>query len=72
MAKAKRARKYEVWVRANRDGVISVKAKSAAEAKKLAQEQIDDAWDVEDAAQWFDLDINDVEVCHADPLGGKR
>lgn len=66
--KAKRARTYEVWVKRRVDGVITVKAKSAREAEKLAEEHIDDAWDFDDAADWFDGDPKcDIDVCFAKP-----
>jgi hypothetical protein len=70
--KAKRARKYEVWVKAEKTGTITVKAKSPAEAKKLAEEYIEEAWDADDAAEWHDVDKCDIDVLNAYPMTGRR
>lgn len=68
----KRARMYEVFVKYRRDGIIKVKAKNAAEAVELAEAEIEDAWNIEDVADWCDVDKCDVDILHADPAGRRR
>ena len=71
--KAKRARQYEVWVKVRRDGVIRVKAKTPAEATKLAEEQIEESWSLDEAADWFEGDPqSDVEICVVQPARSRR
>jgi len=70
--KTNRPRMYDVFVKARRDGVIPIKAKSRAEAEKLAEERIEDAWDIDDAADWHEMDKCDVDIVSIAPKSRRR